>query len=156
MTLEERAEIDRLVGIWIDALTSASNDAGWEGMSLAARLIEFQGEPPPPTGNDQSNITMINAIRLLRAQGPDYPTIASAVINMRREKPDQMMSLMAKNYYRGLNPESGKAYSDADRAEYMDMTLEEFRYCLKKAYHSMYAELQRAKTYREYFFVDAG
>lgn len=151
MTREEKENIDRLVNIWLTAIQSASNDAGWQGMSLAARLIEYMGEPPGPTGNDQSNLTMINAIRLLREPHGELPKIAAVLKIMQFEVPDQSLALLAKNYYLGLNPSTDKAYTDIDRAELVGQDYREFRYNLEKSYFSMRKELRRAKTYFDCF-----
>src|SRR5690606_40981546 len=100
MTREQKANIDRLVWIWLSGLQSITADAGWEGMSLAARLIEFKGQPPGPTGNDQSNMAMINAIRLLRRRHAEYPFIATAMsllLNCQDTQP-MALAIAAKNF----------------------------------------------------------
>ena len=53
------SHIDYLLDIFLTALKSPANDAGWEGDSMMARLIEFKGEIPRGTGNDQSNMSMV-------------------------------------------------------------------------------------------------
>lgn len=154
MTKEEKLEIDRLVSIYLNGISSASNDAGWEGMSLLDRLITFKGQPPPPTGNDQSNLSMILAIRLLREQHAEYPLIAAAMKIMQRREWDQALALCAKNFYIGQHMETQKPYTDEIRAQIIGMDPAQYRYTLGKAYYTVAAELERAQIYRQAFEVD--
>ena len=152
MTQEEKEHIDRLVGIWLTGLQSCANDAGWEGMSLAARLIEYMGEPPGPTGNDQSNLTMINAIRLLRGRHAEFPAIAAAMSMLLRmpDTRDLALAIAARNYYQGLCDWTGKTWTDHERASMHDMTFQEFRWALEKAYPAVQRELDRVSVYSRF------
>ena len=152
MTREQKDEIDRLVNIWISGLQSSSNDAGWQGMSLAARLIEYLGEPPGPTGNDQSNLTMINAIRLLREQHAEFPFIAAAMSMLLRCKDtrDGALAISARHYYQGLCDWTGKTWTNDERATMLDMTLEQFKWSLQRAYPAIQRELERVNIYSKY------
>ena len=58
--LKERAE--HLVNIYINYRLSPSEDAGWHGDSTMSRLVEFKGDLPQSTGNDQADLKMINEI----------------------------------------------------------------------------------------------
>lgn len=152
MTREEKENIDRLVNIWLSGLQSSAADAGWEGMSLAARLIEYEGQPPAPTGNDQSNLAMINAIRLLRDRHAEYPLIAAAMSMLLRGRNTtaSALSISAKHFYTGLCPWSDKAWTDADRARSLEMSHQEFRWALGKAYPLIQQEMDRVRTYMRY------
>ena len=152
MTREQKDEIDRLVNIWLSGLQSSSVDAGWQGMSLAARLIEYLGEPPGPTGNDQSNLTMINAIRLLREQHAEYPFIAAAM-NMllgSRDTRDQALAISARHYYQGLCDWTGRTWTHDERAHMLQMTVDQFKWCLQRAYPAIQKELERVHIYSRY------
>lgn len=151
MTREEKLKLDRLVAIYLNGLQSVTNDAGWEGMSLLERLIEFLGEPPPPTGNDQSNMSMIIAVRLLRRRHAEWPMIHGAMSILQRHKRDQALCLMARNYYVGICPWTNKAWTDENRAETIHQDVNTYRYNLQKGYRSLKAELERAETYKQLF-----
>lgn len=152
MTREEKENIDRLVSIWLNGLQSSSNDAGWEGMSLAARLIEYQGEPPAPTGNDQSNLAMINSIRLLRNRHAEYPKIAAAMSMMLRCKDTEQpaLAVAARNYYQGICPHTDRPWSDEGRAAMIDQTYEQYRWHLGRAYPAIQKELERFELYARF------
>lgn len=151
VTKEQKLEIDRLVSIYLTGITSVSNDAGWEGMSLLDRLITFKGQPPPPTGNDQSNMSMIMAVRLLREQHAEFPLIAAAMKMVQRQTWDQALAICAKNFYVGLSPANQKPFTDEMRAHAIGMDIAVFRYTLGKSYYTVAAELERAQIYRQVF-----
>ncbi|HBN15753.1 MAG: hypothetical protein CMQ46_05670 [Gammaproteobacteria bacterium] len=151
MTKEEKLEIDRLVSIYLNGLMSVSNDAGWEGMGLLDRLITFKGQPPPPTGNDQSNLSMIIAVRLLREQHKEFPLIAAAMRVLQKRHWDQAIALCARNYYLGFCAWTGKTYTDEARASEINMDMNLYRYNLQKGYFSLQSELEVARMYRQMF-----
>jgi hypothetical protein len=111
-----RAEIDRLVNVWLDVLVGVGQDAGWENCGLLGKIIEFGGQPPQPTGNDISNMTMMIAIRMLREPKPEYYRINPVIRVMLRDKPAYAHAVLAHNFYRGLCPMTNKAWTDTDRA----------------------------------------
>ena len=152
MTREEKDNIDRLVNIWLSGLQSSSNDAGWQGMSLAARLIEYLGEPPGPTGNDQSNLTMINAIQLLRDRHVEFPFIAASMSMLLRSRDtrDCAVAIAAKHLYRGQCPWTEKTWNDEDRAQAVEMSYQEFRWSLGKAYPAVQKELELVQLYSRF------
>ncbi|MDP1931925.1 MAG: hypothetical protein Q8L60_10755 [Gammaproteobacteria bacterium] len=152
MTREEKDNIDRLVNIWLSGLQSSSNDAGWQGMSLAARLIEYLGEPPGPTGNDQSNLTMINAIRMLRDQHPEYPMIAAAMSMLLRlrDTRDLATALAAKHLWRGLCPFTDRTWTNEDRASALEMSPSAYEWALGRAYPAVMSELERVHIYARF------
>lgn len=152
MTREQKDEIDRLVNIWLSGLQSSSNDAGWQGMSLAARLIEYLGEPPGPTGNDQSNLTMINAIKLLRDRHAEFPSIAAAMSMLLRCKNtrDSAIAIAARHFYQGQCPFTDRAWTNTDRATAVDMTISAYEWALGKAYPAVQKELERVTLYSRF------
>jgi len=135
-------EIDRLVDIYLTHLTDSARDCGWRGDSMAARMIEFMGCPPAPTGNDKSNEGMINAIRGLREQHPDFPMIERLVKEGLSDQnhSHQVLALLSKLHYRGIHGEEGneanplRAYDDEDRGKKIGQDLAEFRFNVKAGY----------------------
>jgi hypothetical protein len=84
---------------------------------MLARLIAFHGEIPEPTRNDQSNLSMINAITMLRETHSEFDNISKAVKKMLGdpEHSHKIIALLSRSYYRGLNSETGACYTDVDR-----------------------------------------
>ena len=110
-------QIDHLINIYLDSITSISNDAGWTGESMLARLIAFEGEIPAPTRNDQSNLAMIKAMRMLREEHAELGLIRDVVKGM-LSNPDtshKILALLSRHYYRGLCEDTGRIYTDVDR-----------------------------------------
>ena len=151
MCREDKLEIDRLVCIYLNGLQSVTNDAGWEMSGIMGKLIDFEGDLPPPSGNDQSNLSMILAIKLLRQRHAEWPLIYSAMSIFKREKHDQALALLSKNFYLGLNQYTGKHYTEQDRADAIKQDPRTYRYNLEKSYYSLQSELERAETYKNIF-----
>lgn len=154
MTREQREYIDHLIQIYLNGLQSLSNDAGWEGSGIMGKIVEFAGDLPPPSGNDQSNLSMINAIRLLRERHAKWPVIAGSVAVMMRSRVwrPQILALLAKHHYVGQCPWTEKAWTDAQRAAEVGQRLGEYRYNLGKSYDSFQQQLDFANIIRG--FVD--
>lgn len=147
MNQEQRDEIDRLIAIYLNGITSISNDAGWSGDAMLARLIEFRGQIPVGTGNDQSNLSMILAIEKLRNSHHDYPRIKSAMAFVIQENPDQAVAICAKQFYSGICMSTDRMYRDEDRGRLTGQGLHTYRYNLKKAYFSVQRELDRIESF---------
>src|SRR5690554_2864714 len=141
----KKAYIDKLVNIYIDDVLSIKHDAGWEGESMLGRLIDFAGDIPPPSGNDQSNVTMMGAIRLLRGTHAEYPKIAAAIAEVKIE---QALAILAKHYFQGLDKSTEKPWSNGRRAEEIGQNLKEYQYNLGKAYDALDAEITRIDRYQ--------
>ena len=156
LTQHHRDQISALINVYLDGITSISQDAGWEGDSMLAKIIEFGGAPPRGTGNDQSNVAMINAIRMLEKQHPEYRKIM-LVVQVLQDGPgtkDKINALLAKHYYRGFNDHTGKAFTNIDRMgligqEIGDMETADgrFRYDIRCAFRLVLRELERFDSY---------
>lgn len=112
------ALVDRLVDIYLDGIVSVSNDAGKTGDSILARVIEFGGQPPAPSGNDQSNLAMIHAIGMLTPQHHHFPAMRAVVNRLiaRKGQAPHLMAKLVKEGYTGLNQATQKAYTREDKA----------------------------------------
>ena len=147
MDAKRKSEIDRLINIYLNAITSINNDAGWSGSTILARLIEFNGELPQQTGNDQSNLSMILAIEKIRSTHFDYPKIKTVIQVLTKSHPEQAQAICASMFYNGACVITGKTYRDEDRARAIEQGLHSYRYNLKKAYYSINSELERLDTF---------
>lgn len=108
---------DHLIDIYLAGITSITNDAGWEGDSMLSRLIQFHGQIPMGTGNDQSNLSMILSIDKLREQHALFDSVRRVIGNMlgTYDEADKILSLLSKRYYQGINERTKKRYTDRDR-----------------------------------------
>jgi hypothetical protein len=143
MNQEHRNEIDRLVNIFLTALTSLSNDAGWTGDSLLSRVIEFAGCPPRGTGMDLSNAAMINHIRHLHKTHPEFARIQRAIRCALKFNAEKTHALLAKHYYQGLTSLDGPAFTDERRAAMVGQTYQAYRNNVVRAYPVIQEELDR-------------
>ncbi len=115
--MAERESISHLIHIYLNGITSISQDAGWRGDSLMSKVIEFGGDIPRGSGNDLSNMSMISAIQLLREEHSDLKKIRTVITELMRDynHSERMLSLLARHYYVGICERTGKAYTDSDR-----------------------------------------
>lgn len=151
MTEQQKQRIDHYIKIYLSSIQSVSNDAGFQTYSIMARFLDFRGDMPPPSGNDQSNVGLMNAIRLLRGRHAKLPEISGAVASLMKSKPDEMLALLARNFYVGQCEWTEKPFTENQRAEEIGQDLDGYRYNLKKAYRSYQIELESAERYREFF-----
>lgn len=113
----EVEEAERLIDIWLDEMVSISRDAGFTGDSMLSRVIEFGGDPPKGSGMDQSNLTMINAIKLLRKEHHDFRLIDNIVKRLLKTgAAKHIVALMVKRAVVGLNPDTDRPYTREDKA----------------------------------------
>lgn len=108
---------DHLIDVYLEGITSITNDAGWEGDSMMARLIAFHGEIPESTGNVQSNLKMIHSIEKLRKRHHLFDDVKRCVGAMLGEygESDKILALLSRRYYQGMNPRTGRVYTIWDR-----------------------------------------
>ena len=147
VTQDQKDDIDRLVNIYLNGITSPDSDAGWAGESILSRLIQFHGQLPGQSGNDQSNMSMIIAIESLRGTHYDFPKIKTAMDWTLKFRPEEAYALCAKIAYNGsIQPVVDgreRSYRDEDRGRLTGLGLHGYRYHLKKAYCTVRDELER-------------
>lgn len=153
LTNDQKQEIDRLINVFLNGLTSIQKDAGWEGDSLLSRVIEFAGCPPMPSGMDRSNEAMINAIRFLHSSNPDFPRIQSAVNAGLKFNYEKTLALLAKHYYQGLSDFQDRAYTDELRGLKIGQSHQAFRHNVNRAYEVIQGELDRVDIYLAYHYA---
>ena len=151
MTEHQKQRIDHYIQIYLNGIQSIGNDAGFESYSILARLIDFRGQIPRGTGNDQSNLGMVLAMDKMRERHAKWPLINAAVSNLRRTKEPEILALLARHFLNGECAATGKPYTDENRAHQIGQGFDQYRYNLKKSYQSFWEELEAAERYREYF-----
>lgn len=140
-------EINRLVSIWLDFMLSASSDAGWSGDGPLAMFIEY-GQYVS-TGYDRSNASMIHAIRLLRKKHADFRKVDLVLKELALESAQAYECVVIKNYLRGINRQTDKAWNDKERAEKLTLSYRQYQHFLAKAYRKMSQELRKYAAYTE-------
>jgi len=151
MTPEQKEIVDHYVDIYSSGIKSVSNDAGWENKSIMGMFIDFGGYVPARSGNDQADMPMIHAMRLLRKRHAKWPIISAAVTSLCCTHKEQVLALFAKSLLVGLCPKTDRAWSDIERAAEIDQSLDSYRYNRKIAYPLMWRELHAAQRYLEFF-----
>lgn len=149
MTKDQKDYVDHLVNIFLNGLVCISNDAGWHGVGMMGRVIDFCGDLPPPTGYDQSNMQNIREIEYLRNIHADLPMIR-AVINvmLRDHRKSQALAMLARHHYVGVCPMTNKAWTDEERCKKVNQERREFQYNIGKAYYSILREVVIARHYK--------
>ena len=143
--MRKESQVTKLINIYLDGLVSVGNDAGYAiGDSMLAKMIQFCGQPPRGTGMDQSNLSMLNAVKGYQAKHHDFPLINGVVTRLvaKREKRRHILALLVKNYYHGINDRTDRVFSEEDKIalwlehcnrapwndrELMDLTLDDAR-----------------------------
>ncbi|MFW1676434.1 hypothetical protein ACFVYJ_01450 [Pontibacter sp. JAM-7] len=63
-----QSTIDTLVSIYLNHLERYVYEAGCHGMGTLGKIIDFQGDPPPPSGMDRSNDKLIDETLKMREE----------------------------------------------------------------------------------------
>lgn len=148
MNKELKVEIERLIDIWIDGVISSSNDAGWTGETILARMIAFGGEIPHYTGLDHSNASMIHAIKLLRPTHHEFPKIQAIVAELVKSHKPAILALLARRYYHHYNEITERSWTDNERAFEVGQSFSQFRRNLLTSYALVARELTKYDAYR--------
>ena len=115
----DKDNIKKLIEIFLsDMVEKAKGDnAGWQGESMMARLIDYQGYIPEFTGGDQSNLSMIIAIQHMKKEHYELRKIKKVIYELLGDcrHAQKAQAALARHFYVGINEDTGKAYTDADR-----------------------------------------
>ena len=165
----QHSHIDKLLDIYLDSLISISNDAGWGGESMMAKIIEFGADIPRGTGNDQSNMTMIIALENFRKEHHDTRKIRAVVgelLNGPSHKA-KTKALLSRRYYHSINADTGRLFTDLDRMRLVggyeiemandeSKAIKRFGGRVRAAYEVLELELDKYERYQEATLVMAG
>lgn len=128
MLASEKRHADRCIDIYVSYLQSVSHDAGWHGDSTLGRLIEFEGDIPRGSGNDQSNLKSIMEIEYLRKTHALLPKIAKVMQMINREDNEAYVAMMIDRVYRGRHRREGEAivhYTAARLSKTLGITIKD-------------------------------
>jgi hypothetical protein len=151
MTEEQKQRIDHYIQLWISEKRAISNDAGWEGCGTMGHIMDFLGDLPTRSGNDQSNAAMIKAMRLRGGTHKKMPIIACAVTTMWQTKAKEMDALISRHALVGLCAKTNAAWTDKERAIKVGQSIDRYRRNLRNAYRSYQQELDAAERFMNFF-----
>lgn len=139
-----RQRIDTLVAIYLNDLESLSKDAGWHQPSTIDLLIQFGGDIPSSSGNDQADLKMIHEIRFLRKE---HALLGQARYLFGKpcgtgEVPRELtLALLANRFYKNTAKDIV--------AKTLCLTADQFKWRLKNGYEKSSVELLKVDRYRE-------
>lgn len=130
--------INRLLDIYFTDANSLTHTAGWHQESPHAKMIIYGGFVPPGSGNDLSNVTMINEIEYLKAPHALMPMARELVNNLLRLNNRATVALLASrfyvNCYTDVATNTVKVFKDTTRAELIGQSAKQYRLNVKKGY----------------------
>lgn len=107
MTSDSR-KVDKLIDLYLSWLYSVEHDAGWHQPSMLQTMIEYAGDIPPPTGNDQADLKMMNEIRWLR---DNHALLSQAKELIGRLPEKYRLPLLAVERYQGCLDENNRRWT---------------------------------------------
>jgi len=122
---------EKLVEVYLGWLVSTDGEAGWHQPSMLQRMIEFGGDIPPPTGNDQSDLKMISEIRFLRESHALLPLAKSVVGGLNNKY--KIPLLLKTRYASTVNPETGRRWTTQTLAQAVGLRHRQFEHRAKQA-----------------------
>lgn len=125
--IEQRA--DKLLDVYVCWLKSTDSDAGFHQPSILGLLIDFKGDIPPPSGNDQSNGKMIHEIQFLRS--PHYLLQDAKELMMQLPVAHQL-TLINHHSLHGTYDRGGKRVTKKRLAEALNYSLDQYNGFLKR------------------------
>lgn len=78
-----RERVEHLVNIYINWKLSTDENAGWHGETILQRLVDFKGDLPACSGNDQADLKMINEMRFLSTDHYELPRAKRIMASMK-------------------------------------------------------------------------
>lgn len=144
MTDKERIDkrkLNQYVDIVLDECLSVKNDAGWHKGDLDPTI------PPASPRIDLADMKMINEITYLREPHPKFAIAYASLSALTKECQDV---LIVKNLKKHLNQDTGRAWEDRDRWQFLGITEAEYYYRLRVGYTRMDAEVKRYEQYESW------
>lgn len=142
MEIGRKTYLEKLIDLFLNDLESIRHDAGWHQDSMLGLMVTFQGEIPPPSGNDSSNAKMIHEIWFLR--GGEHALLGvskTALKKLCHKQPQEFLAVLSSRYYvhNYMDPQTRtvKQYKDTDRARFIGQTPRQYRANLEKGLESL-------------------
>lgn len=146
MTKAQRERAQFLVDLYLTWRLSTHHDAGWHGEHVLGRLVQFRGDLPPSSGNDQSDLKMIGEVRWLRHFHRECDYAVNIMLNMQKRTPRLFAAVLLDRYARKrtfrqqqvVPGEGVKAvdvqYTTAHLADVLGVSVENFRQMCSRGY----------------------
>ena len=116
----------KLIDVYLNWVYSGSEDAGWHQPSMLQKMIEFAGDMPQGTGNDQADLKMMREIRFLREEHALLP-LAKEIIG--GVNPKYRIPLLVVERYRGQQcATTGKRWTDLTISKALGITQRQLRH----------------------------
>lgn len=132
MTDYYEKRVNKLLDVYLDWLLSSDLDAGWHGDSVLQKMMEYGGDLPRGTGNDQSNVQMISEMRYLKNPHALFDESCAMLGAMAWKHSN---AVLHARYFEGkINPLDGRKYTDMVIARMLRLTPRQYRHLKKLGY----------------------
>jgi hypothetical protein len=133
---------ERLIDIYLDQLMSTDSHAGWHQPSTIQRFIEFRGELPPPSGNDQADLKMITEMIYLKQPHALYPLARKLLHSM----PDsEYLAVIADRYYDKRVDSKGRRMTEPKISQEIELSLGNYKHYKRNGYLILSAQIDLIK-----------
>jgi len=133
---------ERLIDIYLDQLMSTDSHAGWHQPSTIQRLVEFKGDLPAPTGNDQADLKMISEMRWLKNPHALFGLARQLLHAMPLS---EYKAVLADRYYDNRVDEKGRRMTEPKIAHEIELSLGNYKHFKKLGYTRIEGQLDLIK-----------
>ena len=132
----------KLIDIYLDQIMSTDSHAGWHQPSTIQRCIDFKGEMPPASGNDQADLKMINEIIWLK-----HPhALFGLARRLLHAMPDaEYLAVLADRYYENRIDVSGHRMTEPRIAHEIELSLGQYKHHKRQGYLILNAQIEVLK-----------
>ena len=133
---------EKLIDIYLDQLMSTDSHAGWHQPSVIQRFIEFKGDLPPPSGNDQADLKMINEMIWLKQPH----ALFSLAKRLLHTMPDaEYLAVLADRYYENRIDTKGRRMTEPKIAHEIELSLGQYKHHKRQGYLILNAQIEVLK-----------
>ena len=133
---------EKLIDIYLDQLMSTDSHAGWHQPSVIQRFIEFKGDLPPPSGNDQADLKMINEMIWLKQPH----ALFSLAKRLLHAMPDaEYLAVLADRYYENRIDTKGRRMTEPKIAHEIELSLGQYKHHKRQGYLILNAQIEVLK-----------
>ena len=129
----------KLIDIYLDQIMSTDSHAGWHQPSTIQRCIDFKGEMPPASGNDQADLKMINEIIWLKNPHALWP-IARLMLHQMPDR--QYLCVLADRFYCKRVCAAGRRMTEGRIASEIGVTLGQYKDGKRDGYARLTAQIE--------------
>ena len=138
---QELREAERIVRIYTSSFYNTTGDAGWHQPSVLQALIDFKGDLPKGTGNDQSNMKMINEIRYVNSAHPELPLCIALMSQVEVEH--QVVMIIHARCKGMVCPHTDSVYTERQMAAAIKMDFGVWQKRKREGYKQLIAQMNQ-------------